>query len=79
MAKGVTIDFVLDHDLPLRDQKIISEVMLKPARGILAEQFDWTHHIPEGSRVISIIVNKGEIIEKTYLSNQNELIVVGHN
>ncbi len=71
-----TIDFTMDHDLPLKDQKIFSEVIVNPASETIHERFNWTDNLPEGARAVSITIKQGEIVEKCYLDKEGELISV---
>ena len=76
LSDPVFFDFVLDNDLPLKDQEIIPEVMVGRAGRTFDKKFDWTENLPSGSQVSSIVVVRGEILEKSYLNNKDELIVV---
>ncbi|WP_320668092.1 hypothetical protein [Prochlorococcus sp. MIT 1307] len=40
------------------------------------EKFTWSAQVPEGARVVKIVVMKGEILEKTYLTKEGERILV---
>ena len=71
-----TTDFTMDHDLPLKDQKIYSEAIVNPASETIDERFNWTDNLPEGARAVAITIKQGEIVEKCYLSKEDELISV---